>query len=90
MQVTRAMFEGTDGWMLKPRVLLGEHAREKKELVEEREQDEGVRRIMIGPQRFSCEILGVSSGTFPSTYHSSLCFVLTSSLSSSTPLPRAQ
>lgn len=62
MQVTRAMFEGTDGWLLKPRALLGEHAREKER--EKEGEYENTRRITIGPQRFSCEVLGFSAGTF--------------------------
>lgn len=78
MQVTRAMFEGTDGWLLKPKALLGEHAREK-EIEEEREEDESANRIMIGPQRFSCEVLGVSAGAFVCSCHSGLVRECTSS-----------
>jgi phosphatidylinositol phospholipase C delta len=60
MQLTRAMFEGTDGWLLKPASLLGSHAR----------GDEP--SLKFGIQRLACEILGASGGTDSSYYPDNL------------------
>lgn len=50
MQLTRAMFEGTDGWLLKPASLLGPNRRGHEV------------PPSVGMQTFRCEVLGVSSG----------------------------
>lgn len=50
MQLTRAMFEGTGGYVLKPLSLLGEHWRGEKVPTDR------------GLVTFGCEILGVSGG----------------------------
>lgn len=89
MQITRAMFEGTGGWKVKPRALLGEHAKEIEEHSEEHEGvDVDMGRIMIGPQKFTCEILGASASEsfLSSSLHDSLCILILaySSCSSST------
>lgn len=62
MQLNRAMFEGTDGWLLKPRSLMGDHARERET---DANFERGGPSTMIGQQRFSCEILGASASTSP-------------------------
>lgn len=55
MQLTRAMFEGTDGWLLKPENLLGKYRKEGEDGVE-REKDAKMQILTV-------EILGLSSGT---------------------------
>lgn len=55
MQLTRAMFEGTDGWLLKPENLLGRHRKGAEDGVE-REKDVKMRTLTV-------QILGLSSGT---------------------------